>query len=118
MSEPKPSRSQQKRIAAQTKAPDRFAAVKRCLNAIDPLCDRLPDADQSCINQARAEIKQAEERLAELEGIDLACDAANEHVKLLLEREVKWRELLAAAQECCMSKRLNEAIAAITEGKS
>ena len=53
--------------------------IKRCLDSIDPLCDRLPDADQECINQARAELAALRdvakrERLAgELEMRETAC---------------------------------------------
>jgi hypothetical protein len=82
---------------------DRFAAVKRCIDAVP--CENSYYWDKQ---NARAEIKQAEEREANAakwfaEHIPAAFYADDPCqctlCKALREREAKWRELLAAGEK-------------------
>jgi hypothetical protein len=129
-----------------TDKPEPFSAVKQCIedfptHGLGYLKERQ--------EQARAEIKQAEGETATIrkelwlghgheglygddgemqcQGFDFKRDTIErcfEHyMRALREREAKWRELLAAAQNWRSDEpkkwdRLDAAIAAITEGKS
>jgi hypothetical protein len=75
--EPFVSRSQQKRIAAQTKAPEPFAAVKRCIKEYEKSAPFQYDCGLR--DKAREEVQEAEEREAKWRArvAELEAELAN-----------------------------------------